>query len=830
MPETKTVPNERLRYERIRRGWSQQQVADMVGTTPLNVGRWERGVTLPGPYFRRKLCQVYEKSARELDLFSETTETGLAIDVETDASVLAPSSEASTALWNVPYGRNLLFTGREDILAHLHDTLLNGEQPVALAQPQAISGLGGIGKTQTAVEYAYRYRDSYGAIFWVRADSSDLLSSDFLAIAALLKLPQRNEQDQNVVIKAVINWLDTHERWLLVLDNADELGLVSEFIPSAGKGHVLLTTRANSTGTVAQRIEIEKMGLDEGMLLLLRRMKRLKGSAGLESVPELVWMQAQTIVEAVDGLPLALDQAGAYIEETGCSLSDYLKFYQSRRKRLLRIRGHNATGHPEPVATTWSLSFEKVEQANPASAELLRLCAFLHPDEIPESMIMEGASELGPVLQAVAEDELDWNDAIGELRKYSLVKRDSEIKVLNIHRLVQAVIKDGMDEETQRSWAERVVRMVSNVFPDSENVEKWPVCQQYLPHAQMCVNLIDRWKIYIPQAVQVLNHTGVYLYERVHFAEADSFLRHALVVNEQTARPDMVFQARILNNRGQLLWMQGKYEESESTYLNAISMQEKVAGLENSALAEMLNNLAVLYNEQGKFSLGEPLLQRAVSIWECVLKADDPLLAHGISNLASLYDDLGKHTEAEPLYKRSLAIREKILGPEHPDTAIDLNNLAVLYKITGRSDQAEPLFKRALTIVEKSQGMEHPRRAATLDNLAQIYREQGKYEQAEVFFQQALTIREKVLGPEHPATAVSLYGLAVLYRLQEKYFEAELLLQRCLSIREQKLGAEHRLVASTLEEYAHLLRNAHRETESTALEGRAGAIRAKLEI
>ncbi len=240
MPETTPTANHKLRHERERRAWSQQEVADLVGTTPLNVGRWERGVTSPGPHFRQKLCEVFEKSSQELGLVSEKIDIAPAADVPSSHSSISPTQEDRTTYWNVPYNRNLLFTGREDILAQLYDAFLNGKQLVALAQPQAISGLGGIGKTQTAVEYAYRYCDSYDVVLWARADSPELLISDFLLIAALLNLPQRNEQDQSVIVKAVLRWFDTHERWLLILDNADQLEMISEFIPSAGKGHVLL--------------------------------------------------------------------------------------------------------------------------------------------------------------------------------------------------------------------------------------------------------------------------------------------------------------------------------------------------------------------------------------------------------------------------------------------------------------------------------------------------------------------------------------------------------------------------------------------------------------
>ena len=161
MSETPPAPNQKLRYERERRAWSQQEVADVVGTTPLNVSRWERGVTIPGPYFRQKLCEVFEKTAQELGLVSENIAPDSVAEAPVNTPSILPSQAVPTSVWNVPYNRNLLFTGREDILEQVHDAFLTGEQPVALAQPQAISGLGGSGKTQTAVEYAYRYRDQY---------------------------------------------------------------------------------------------------------------------------------------------------------------------------------------------------------------------------------------------------------------------------------------------------------------------------------------------------------------------------------------------------------------------------------------------------------------------------------------------------------------------------------------------------------------------------------------------------------------------------------------------------------------------------------------------
>src|SRR5260370_6733234 len=354
--------------------------------------------------------------------------------------------------WNVPFRRNPFFTGREPVFTLIHD-LLDAGKTTALSQPPAISGLGGIGKTQTAVEYAYRYRNSYQCLLWVQANDHETLLTNYVALAKLLNLPERDAQEQQVVVHALKQWFETHTGWLLIFDNADDLAMVRDYIPEGTKGHTLLTTRAQAMGGLARKIELDTMEPEEGAEFLLRRASIIPEDATLESVSTNDRAAALAIVDAMGGLPLALDQAEAYIEETNESLSNYLPIYQRQRAELLNRRGGLVPWHPDSVAPTWSLAFKRVERANPAAIELMRFCAFLAPDAIPEELIMEGAHYLGSVLQPVAADRSRLNTAIAELLKYSLVRRNATTRILTIHRLVQAGTKDKMDQETQPQWA-----------------------------------------------------------------------------------------------------------------------------------------------------------------------------------------------------------------------------------------------------------------------------------------------------------------------------------------------------------------------------------------
>jgi hypothetical protein len=209
-------------------------------------------------------------------------------------------------IWNIPYPRNPFFLGRERELNQVRQRLQDG----ALSQPQAISGLGGIGKTQLAVEYAYRHACNYQAILWVRADTHEALVSGSVALAKLLDLPQKDEHDQTVIVQAVKHWLKTHREWLLIFDNADDLSLVSEFLRSLPGGHILLTTRAYAVGPLAQRVEVETMSQEVGALLLLRRAGLMGPGASLEAISPAEKATACAIAQELGGLPLALDQAG----------------------------------------------------------------------------------------------------------------------------------------------------------------------------------------------------------------------------------------------------------------------------------------------------------------------------------------------------------------------------------------------------------------------------------------------------------------------------------------------------------------------------------------
>jgi tetratricopeptide (TPR) repeat protein/transcriptional regulator with XRE-family HTH domain len=790
----------KLKWERERHSWSQEQTAEMIGTTTPNVSRWERGITFPGPYFRQKLCELFGKSAEALGFVEEERDDVselLPDSPHVDLPVLSSSPNPSIPRWNIPYRRNPFFTGREEVLLRLHDSL-QADNSAVLAQVQAISGLGGIGKTSTAIEYAHRHREEYQIIIWADAETRDTLISDFVMMANVLNLFEKDDQDWRRSIEAVKRYLNNQEHWLLILDNVEDLLAIEDFLPHESKGHVIMTTCSQSTGAIAQRIDLERMEPDEGALFLLRRAKLLAPHTSLEEAQEAHRTMAKAIAQIMDGLPLALDQAGAYIEETACSLSDYLDRYHTQSTLLLDIRGSGSGHHPHSVSATVSLSFERIMQSNPAAAELLELCAFLHPDAIPEEILVEGAIDLGPILAPAASDPLKRDAAIAALRKYSLLRRNPETKMLTMHRLVQAVLKDRMDEEKQYLWAERTVQAVNRTFPDvKDDLAIWLRCQRCILHGQACIGLIEQWKIASPAAARLLNQAGAYLRECGQYTQAETVLRKALDIAMPTLGPEHPDVAQNLHNLALLYLDQGRYVSAEPLLQQAMAIREKVLGVTKPELVLNLNDLGVLYFFQGKFVQAELFYKRAQDMWE-QMAGQENSPDSTLNNLGCLYLYQGKYAQAESLLTESLAVFDETIGPDHPERAYELDNLARLYRDRGEYSRAESLFAQAFAMREQHLGPEHPLVAETLNDWARLCYYQGKYLQGERFCHRAIAIWKQTVGMEHPRIAQVFHNLAMLSHIQDKSTQAETFAERALAVREQTLGSDHPKVAQTL--------------------------------
>ncbi len=769
------------------------------------ITRWERGNAVPSPYYIERLCQLFGMTATELGLLPEEP-TEEAAPVPGEPSTPSPARVEDIApFWNVPFRRNPFFTGRADLLERLHEQLARSHR-AALTQSTALTGLGGIGKTQTVIEYAYRYRQEYRAVFWVRAASQETLTADMVALAQLLRLPGYESQDEMQIVAAVKRWLARQQGWLLILDNADDLTLVEDLLPAEAAGHVIVTTSAQATGTLAANLAVAKLDQAEGILLLLRRAKLLAPDAPLDNASRQLYTQTRAIVQALDGFPLALDQAGAYLEETGCSLADYLTLYERHRQFFLSRPGAESTDYPHTVASTWALAFGQVEQANPAAADLLRLCAFLQPDAIAEEIITGGAAQLGPVLGPVAADLLLLNEALRVLRRYSLVRRDPEARALSLHRLVQAVLRDGLDSAAERQWAERAGLALNATFPDIDHTV-WERCERLLPHAQVAATLMEQYSLASPEAVRLLHQAGSYLDARGLPSQAEPFLQQALRIGEAVWGARHPETADLLYDLAAAIQQQGRLDQAEPFFLRSLAIREEMLGAQHAEVAESLRQLGGLYLDQGKYEQVEPFYLRALAIWESPSGTGrmepDRGLGYILDDLAVLYGILGRFEQAERLELRALRIREDRLGPDHPDTANSLNDLAVFYRNQEKYEQAEPLLRRALKIKEQVWGPEHPQVAASLGNLAQVLTFQDRYEEAEPLHLRALRIREEISGPDDLDTSFSLLNLAMFYQRQGKYEQAEPLFLRALQIREKKFGPTHPNVARSL---AHLAR------------------------
>jgi tetratricopeptide (TPR) repeat protein len=790
-----------------------------------------------------------------------------------------------SAPYYLPRSRNPYFTGREDILRQL-DRRLAPEKNTAwssLDNMLALTGPAGSGKTQIAIEFAHRRREQHSIVLWASAHSRMSLIQDYAYIAYTLQLLELIEEGQEQMIAAVRQWLDTHENWLLILDDVTDPDLLQEFLPLISKGCVLITASDSTPAlrALACTIPVEDMSPEEGILLLLRRAGMLPDQTPLEYLAADMLITASGLVQMLGGSPLTLDVAGAYIAETDCSLKEYRRRYNVQQKRQVRREKRNPwLADLDPQETAILLSFNEI---TPPVSSFLKLCAFLMPDNIPAELCKQKEHDLPAGLHMLANNSIATDEALATLSAYGLVQR-SLLGTFSVSPVIQRLILKQIADSDQRLWSLVAISVANNLFPEEYERPAWPLCDRLMPLAQACRHLIERWQITSFDAFVLLSRVMMYLRKRMRIAEAESFykvafsilegqfgpehallppelwvlaeltklqkkydesetfLQRALAIHKNTYGPVHWQVARSLNDLGELAHTCSNPEQARRYYKRALVMYEMTVGTDHQDVAEVLVSLGLLDIEKGDFESAAPLLKRALAINERELEGHDPRLVTNLSSLAICYYQLNKDELADPLVERAQAA----LIPPDRDLGVTYTDVGVHYMHEGELDKAELLLTLGLRFNEERLGPDDPQVAVTLNNLGSLCRKQEKDEQAEEFFRRALAIFErneqsqKAQGLEpgkaslfayrivqNVAKAAALNNLACLYRDQRKIEKAERFFKQARELLEQTLGPDHPEVATVLINYAELLWMQRRHNEALKMEAHARAIQEK---
>jgi len=578
------------------------------------------------------------------------------------------------------------------------------------------------------------------------------------------------------VTRAVRRWLETNQGWLLVFDNAEKPEDLGEYLPQ-GNGGVIITSRNSSWRSLAEPMKVQELPPEEAEAFLVER----SGDKDREA--------ARALAKELGGLPLALEQAGAYIEACGSSCAKYFKLFRVRRQELLES-AKPATDYPDTVATTWKISFESLRKECPEAADLMELCAFFAPEAIPFDLFTEHPDHLPGSLKAAVKDPLQWNETIRGLKRYSLaeVAQDS----LSFHRLVQMVVRNGMKPAARKRRLAAVVRVVNAAYGfKDDDLETWPRATQLLPHGLAAAEHSRVEQVDDGPTARLLNNMGMHLRTLGRFSEAETLLGRALTMAEKVYGPDHPTVATRLNNLGSVLWALGHLNGAKVNFERAQRIDEKVSGPDHPAVATDLNNLGLALKDLGDLEGAKANCERALKIDEKVYGPDHPAVATDLNNLGLVLQDLGDLEGAKANYEKALQINEKAYGPWDPRVGIALSNLGSVLKDLGDLEGAKANIERALKIDEKVYGPDHPAVATDLNNLGLALKDLGDLEGAKANLERALRIDEKVYGPEHPAVATDLNNVGTVLLDLGDLKGAKANCERALAILRACLGDDH---------------------------------------
>ncbi|KIM93182.1 hypothetical protein OIDMADRAFT_138250 [Oidiodendron maius Zn] len=668
------------------------------------------------------------------------------------------------APWIVPFDRNHCFTGRESQLSQLQDMLFIKDQTTKIA----VTGLGGVGKTQLVLELIYRIREEHRecSIIWIPAIHIENLQQAYRDVGQRLGIPgwEDNKSDIKKLVKEYLS-KESAGQWVLVFDNADDIDMwiknpengslpLIDYLPRSKRGCIIFTTRDRKTAVkLANQNIVEALAMSEETAKdILQNYLVNKGLLDNET-------DTKVLLGQLTYLPLAIVQAAAYINENGILLADYLLLLEDQEEEVIDLLSEEFEDSgryrnvKNPVATTWLISFERIRLRDPLAAEFLSFMACIDPKSVPPSLLPPGPSRKKEV------------DAIGTLDAYSFITRRSGGLAFDIHRLVHLATRGWLrKEEVLAQWTERAIARLEDVFPDNDHQNR-SVWRRYLAHASYALkpNLLEKCSGY-----------------RINLAR----------------------------KLGMCFYSDGRFNEAEGLFVQVMKSTKRELGIEHPSTLTIMNNLAstyqsqanlaTIFRNQGRWKEAEDLEVQVMEIRKKVLGAEHPDTLRIMNDLVLTLGNQGRWKEAEDLHVQVIETTKRVLGTEHPDTLTSMYSLASMFRNQGRWNEAEELLAQVMEMRKRVLGVEHPSTLIIMNNLALIFWNQGRWKEAEKLNVQAGETRKRVLGVDHPDTLTSMANLAFTWERQGRDTEALELMEECIQLRTRVLGIHHPDTVSSL--------------------------------
>ncbi|RCJ21639.1 hypothetical protein A6V25_25040, partial [Nostoc sp. ATCC 53789] len=695
----------------------------------------------------------------------------------------------------------------------------------------AIAGMGGVGKTELATQYARRYQQDYGGITWFNDRETNLAAEvlEFFRLQFDLEIPQELGE-RFLSLEEQVAWCwsrypNSELPILIVFDDVTDLDNLRQVVPKDNRFQVLITTRLRHLDpNFIQEISLDVLSPQKEPGKALELLKRLLGEKDkrVENQPQ----AATNICECLEYLPLGIELVGAYLVRDPDISLDMMFGRLQERKLAEEALQDRKTIHPTQlgVKAAFALTWEELD---PLAQQLGRFLSLFSPALILWDLVIWVAT-VGGEGENQEERQLTWsedelNQAKKQLYGRNLLQLVEEREgCYKIHALVRWFLQEELANSGETKsvletiFATAMITLAQSL-PNSPTSKQIESIRDIVPHLEdlskrIIAEIKEAKEVQIISLASVPNDELIWIFVGIGrfyngqglYQLAEPWSRECVNVFQSLFAGDHLDVATSLNNLAGLYNSQGRYSEAKPLYIEALAMRKRLFAGDHSDVATSLNNLAGLYNSQGRYSEAEPLYVEALAMRKRLFACDHPDMATILNNLAFLYYSQGRYSDTEPLYVEALAMRKRLFAGDHPDVAASLNNLALLYYSQGRYSKAEPLYVEVLAMRKRLFAGDHPDVAASLNNLAGLYNSQGCYSEAEPLYVEALAMRKRLFAGDHPDMATTLNNLAFLYYSQGRYSEAEPLYVEALAMRKRLFAGDHPDMAASLNNLALL--------------------------